>query len=51
LAATLQSPEDQPGRPLVTHLTQRQREVLQLVAEGKGTKTIASILNIYVKTV
>ena len=51
LAATLQSPEDQPNKPLVTTLTQRQREVLQLVAEGKGTKTIASILNISVKTV
>ncbi|MBX3330815.1 MAG: response regulator transcription factor [Nitrospira sp.] len=51
LAATLQSPEDQPSKPLVTTLTQRQREVLQLVAEGKGTKTIASILNISVKTV
>jgi DNA-binding NarL/FixJ family response regulator len=51
LAATLQSPDGQPSKPLVTSLTQRQREVLQLVAEGKGTKTIASILNISVKTV
>ena len=42
---------DQPSEPLVTTLTQRQREVLQLVAEGKGTKAIASILNISVKTV
>lgn len=32
-------------------LTSRQREVLQLVAEGKGTKEIASLLNISVKTV
>ena len=46
LAATLQSPDGQQSKPLVTSLTQRQREVLQLVAEGKGTKTIASILNI-----
>ncbi len=51
LAATLQSPDGQPSKPLVTSLTQRQREVLQLVAEGKGTKMIASILNISVKTV
>ena len=51
LSATLQSPDGQPRKPLVTSLTQRQREVLQLVAEGKGTKTIASILNISVKTV
>ena len=50
LAATLQSPTDQPSKPLATTLTQRQREVLQLVAEGKGTKAIASILNISVKT-
>lgn len=52
LAATLQSSGGQPPcKPLVTSLTQRQREVLQLVAEGKGTKAIASILNISVKTV
>ncbi|MBH0203096.1 MAG: hypothetical protein HP496_12585 [Nitrospira sp.] len=29
----------------------RQREVLQLIAEGKGTRSIASMLNISVKTV
>jgi DNA-binding NarL/FixJ family response regulator len=32
-------------------LTSRQREVLQLVAEGKTTKEIASALNISAKTV
>ncbi len=32
-------------------LTARQREVLQLVAEGRGTKEIATILNVSVKTV
>ena len=32
-------------------LTPRQREVLQLVAEGKSAKEIASILNISLKTV
>jgi DNA-binding NarL/FixJ family response regulator len=32
-------------------LTSRQREVLQLVAEGRGTKEIATILNVSVKTV
>ena len=51
LAATLQSVDSPSTKPLVSALTQRQREVLQLVAEGKGTKTIASILNISVKTV
>lgn len=32
-------------------LSARQREVLQLVAEGKATKEIASILNVSIKTV
>jgi len=32
-------------------LTPRQREVLQLIAEGKGTKEIATVLNITIKTV
>lgn len=32
------------------HLTPRQREVLQLLAEGKSHKEIANILNISVKT-
>jgi len=32
-------------------LTPRQREVLQLIAEGKGTKEVATILNVSVKTV
>lgn len=32
------------------HLTTRERQVLQLVAEGKSTKDVASLLNISVKT-
>ena len=32
-------------------LTPRQREVLQLIAEGKSTKEIAAALNISMKTV
>ena len=32
-------------------LTARQREVLQLVAEGRGTKEIATVLSVSVKTV
>jgi len=44
-----------PGDPVckrpVTALTPRQREVLQLLAEGKGTRSIASILNVSIKTV
>lgn len=35
----------------VTALTPRQREVLQLIAEGKSAKSIASLLHISVKTV
>lgn len=33
------------------HLTARQREILQLVAEGKSTKEIAFLFNVSVKTV
>lgn len=32
-------------------LTARQREVLQLIGEGKGTKEIATLLNVSIKTV
>jgi DNA-binding NarL/FixJ family response regulator len=32
-------------------LTLRQREILQLIAEGKSTKEIATILNVSVKTI
>lgn len=35
----------------VTTLTPRQREVLQLIGEGKGTKEIATLLNVSVKTI
>lgn len=42
-------PAPQERQPLV-HLTPRQREILQLVAEGHSTKSIATLLKIKVKT-
>lgn len=40
-----------PAESLLDQLTPRQREILQLIAEGKNTKTIAEVLNISTKTV
>ncbi len=37
--------------PILKHLTPRQREVLQLIAEGKSIKEIAGILRLSVKTI
>lgn len=39
------------GRRSLEDLTPRQREILQMIAEGKNTKQIALILNVSVKTV
>ncbi len=39
------------GEGRLETLTPRQREILQLIAEGKSTKEIASILDVSVKTV
>jgi len=39
------------GKPELETLTRRQREILELVAEGCAVKTIATRLNISVKTV
>ena len=44
-------PKKNPGSLFGGKLTPRQREVLQLVAEGKSAKEIASALDISVKTV
>lgn len=49
--AALMDPHTAAGDRSEDRLTGRQREVLQLVAEGRSRKEIASILNISVKTV
>jgi DNA-binding NarL/FixJ family response regulator len=41
----------EPAAAPAGNLSLRQREVLQLVAEGKSTKEIASTLNVSIKTV
>jgi DNA-binding NarL/FixJ family response regulator len=46
-----QDPTRNPAEIFGSRLTPRQREVLQLVAEGKSTKEISTALNISVKTV
>lgn len=51
LPAELFNPEQNPGDLFGSSLTPRQREVLQLVAEGKSAKEIADILKISPKTV
>jgi DNA-binding NarL/FixJ family response regulator len=48
----LRRPPSEPGKaPSLDGLTPRQREILQLVAEGKSTKEVAQILDLGVKTV
>lgn len=48
---TLHEPKGPVCKRPVADLTPRQREVLQLIAEGKGTKSISVLLHISVKTV
>lgn len=49
--ATNPSGSEDGGKGLADTLSLRQREVLQLVAEGRTTKEIATTLNISIKTV
>jgi DNA-binding NarL/FixJ family response regulator len=51
MGATLHPTERPVCKRPVTALTPRQREVLQLIAEGKSTRSIASMLHISIKTV
>ncbi len=52
LDSVLKPPTGERGKKVSSAvLTARQREVLQLVAEGRGTKEVATILNVSVKTV
>ncbi len=51
LESVLKPSTGERGAAASTALTGRQREVLQLVAEGHGTKEIAAILSVSVKTV
>ena len=51
MGATLHPSERPVCKRPVTAITPRQREVLQLIAEGKGTRSIASMLHISIKTV
>ena len=43
--------DGQTARSSLDQLTPRQREILQLVAEGKTTRAIADLLTVSVKTV
>ena len=51
LAVALKPTTGERGKTASTALTARQREVLQLISEGRGTKEIATILEVSVKTV
>ena len=51
LESTLNPERVPPIKRSVSELTPRRREVLQLIGEGKGTKEIATLLNVSVKTV
>jgi len=43
--------QEGPGEKKVSPLTSRQREIVQLLAEGKTSKEVASLLTVSVKTV
>lgn len=51
VGAEMERSEEPSPLQLLDRLTPRQREILQLIAEGKKTNEIAEMLNISVKTV
>jgi DNA-binding NarL/FixJ family response regulator len=51
LTQTMELKEVSAIKDSAVELTPRQREVLQLIGEGKGTKAIASLLHVSVKTI
>ncbi len=51
ISETSTYPRRNPTELFGSALTTRQREVLQLVAEGKANKEIAAVLNVSIKTV
>jgi len=51
LESTVHPERVPPINRSVSRLTPRRREVLQLIGEGKGTKEIATLLNVSVKTI
>jgi len=51
LSEYLTSRTGPPVEPLVKNITQREREIIQLLAEGKSNKEIAVALNISTRTV
>lgn len=50
LEAYLKGGDPQAAEPNLPTLTPREREIVQLLAEGKSTKEVASVLNLSVKT-
>lgn len=51
VSAKFEQPPSQDGMAMNLPLTERQVEVMQLVAEGKSMKQIASVLNLATRTV
>jgi DNA-binding NarL/FixJ family response regulator len=51
VAGMREAADGQPRRSSLDTLSARQREILQMIAEGKSTKEIAFVLDVSVKTV